>query len=239
MQVMELYKALNIPDNEYNEIVSRLGRVPNELETYLFSAMWSEHCGYKHSRKYLSRLPKDGSICSEENAGGIPIGDQVVVFKVESHNHPSAIEPFQGAATGIGGIIRDVLAVGARPIALLDSLKFGKLKDHTTKHLFDGVVRGISHYGNCIGVPTVAGEVGFDESYTTSPLVNVMAVGIVEKDKIKTSKALPGNLIVLTGSHTGRDGIHGASFASKELSDESKADRPSVQVGDPFMENID
>ncbi|OGH98677.1 MAG: phosphoribosylformylglycinamidine synthase II [Candidatus Melainabacteria bacterium GWF2_32_7] len=238
MQLMELYKALNISDNEYNEIVNRLGRVPNELEVYLFSAMWSEHCGYKHSRKYLSRLPKDGSICSEENAGGIPIGNQVVIFKVESHNHPSAIEPFQGAATGIGGIIRDVLAVGARPIALLDSLKFGKLNDHSTKHLFDGVIRGIAHYGNCIGVPTVAGEVGFDECYTTSPLVNVMAVGIVEKSKIKTSAAIPGNFIVLTGSHTGRDGIHGASFASKELSEESKEDRPSVQVGDPFMGKI-
>lgn len=238
MKLMELYKALNISDNEYNEIKKQLNREPNELEIYLFSAMWSEHCGYKHSKKYLSRLPRDGSVCSEENAGGIQIGQHVIVFKVESHNHPSAIEPFQGAATGIGGIIRDVLAVGARPIALLDSLKFGKLNNHNVKYLTDGVVKGIAFYGNCIGVPTVAGEISFDESYTSSPLVNVMAVGIVEKSKIKTSAAIPGNFIVLTGSHTGRDGIHGASFASKELSDASKQDRPSVQVGDPFMEKI-
>ena len=213
MKLAELYRALNISDSEYEQIKSSLGREPNELEIYLFSAMWSEHCGYKHSRKYLARLPKEGSVCSEENAGGIQIGNHVIFFKVESHNHPSAIEPFQGAATGIGGIIRDVLAVGARPIALLDSLKFGKLTDHNVKHLFDGVIRGISFYGNCIGVPTVAGEVGFDDSYTDSPLVNVMAVGIVEKNKIKTSTSAPGNFIVLTGSHTGRDGIHGASFA--------------------------
>jgi len=238
MKLAELYRALNISDSEYEQIKSSLGREPNELEIYLFSAMWSEHCGYKHSRKYLARLPKEGSVCSEENAGGIQIGNHVIFFKVESHNHPSAIEPFQGAATGIGGIIRDVLAVGARPIALLDSLKFGKLTDHNVKHLFDGVIRGISFYGNCIGVPTVAGEVGFDDSYTDSPLVNVMAVGIVEKNKIKTSTSAPGNFIVLTGSHTGRDGIHGASFASKELSESSKEDRPSVQVGDPFMEKI-
>ncbi|MFH0702334.1 MAG: phosphoribosylformylglycinamidine synthase subunit PurL [bacterium] len=233
-----LYKALNITDKEYDEIIKRLGRYPNELETYLFSAMWSEHCGYKHSRKYLSRLPGGGAVCSGENAGGVQIGNHVVVFKVESHNHPSAVEPFQGAATGIGGIIRDILAIGARPIALLDSLKFGQLSDPNSKHLFDGVVLGISAYGNSIGVPTVAGEVGFDESYTTSPLVNVMAVGVVEKDKIRTSKAIPGNLVVLMGSHTGRDGIHGASFASKELSENSKDDRPSVQVGDPFIKKV-
>lgn len=238
MKLKELYKALNITDSEYEEIKKQIGREPNELEVYLFSAMWSEHCGYKHSRKYLGDLPKTGSIGADENAGGIVIGDHVVAFKVESHNHPSAIEPFQGAATGIGGIIRDIIAVGARPIALLDSLKFGSLKDSTVKHLLDGVVRGISAYGNSIGVPTVAGEVAFDDSYTSSPLVNVMAVGIVKKDEIKSAKAYPGGVVVLTGSHTGRDGIHGASFASKELSEESKKDRPSVQVGDPFMEKI-
>jgi phosphoribosylformylglycinamidine synthase II len=238
METIKLWQALNIPENEYAETVSRLGREPNELETYLFSAMWSEHCGYKHSRKYLSRFPQSGSVCSEENAGGVEIGNHVVFFKVESHNHPSAVEPFQGAATGIGGIIRDVLALGARPIALLDSLKFGSLKDHNTKHLFDGVIKGISAYGNSIGVPTVAGEVSFDETYTTSPLVNVMAVGIVNKNEIKISKAPAGNKVIIVGSHTGRDGIHGASFASKELSENSKEDRPSVQVGDPFIKKV-
>jgi phosphoribosylformylglycinamidine synthase len=140
-------KTLNIPEDEYSELLSRLGRTPNEIETYLFSAMWSEHCGYKHSRKYLSRFPKTGSVCSEENAGGVQIGNNIIFFKVESHNHPSAVEPFQGAATGIGGIIRDVLALGARPIALLDSLKFGPLTDNHVKHLFDGVVKGIAAYG--------------------------------------------------------------------------------------------
>jgi len=234
----KLYKALNICEEEYKLIKESIGREPNELETYLFSAMWSEHCGYKHSRKYLSRLPKSGSILAEENAGGVEVGNHVIFFKVESHNHPSAVEPFQGAATGIGGIIRDVLALGARPIALLDSLKFGPMTDSYSKHIFDGVVHGISAYGNSIGVPTVAGEVSFDPSYTSSPLVNVMAVGIAHKDKIKTSIAKPGSMVVMVGSHTGRDGIHGASFASKELSENSKEDRPSVQVGDPFMKKI-
>lgn len=234
----ELYKALNIPESEYAFLTDKLGRVPNDLEVYLFSAMWSEHCGYKHSRRYLSRFPKAGSVCSEENAGGVSIGDNIIFFKVESHNHPSAVEPFQGAATGIGGIIRDVLALGARPIALLDSLKFGPLTNDHVKHLFDGVVKGISSYGNSIGVPTVAGEVGFDECYTTSPLVNVMAVGIVNKNEIKKSGAPVGNSVVLLGSHTGRDGIHGASFASRELTENSKEDRPSVQVGDPFVKKV-
>jgi phosphoribosylformylglycinamidine synthase len=238
MIVIELYKQLGLTDNEYQEIKDRLGREPNELETYLFSAMWSEHCGYKHSRKYLSRYPSGGAVCFGENAGGVEIGNHVVAFKVESHNHPSAVEPFQGAATGIGGIIRDVLAMGARPIALLDSLKFGKLTSPLSKHLFDGVVKGISSYGNSIGVPTVAGEVSFDESYYDSPLVNVMAVGIVEKNHIKSSKAKPDNVVIAAGSHTGRDGIHGASFASKELSENSKEDRPSVQIGDPFMKKV-
>lgn len=233
-----LYERLGITNFEYTKILEKLGREPNELETYLFSAMWSEHCGYKHSKKYLKRFPKIGSVLSEENAGGVAIGDHVVFFKAESHNHPSAVEPFQGAATGIGGIVRDVLALGARPIALLDSLKFGKLKSDNVKHLFDGVVKGISAYGNSIGVPTVAGEVGFDESYNDSPLVNVMAVGIVHKDKIKISSAPSNCAVLLVGSHTGRDGIHGASFASRELNDNSKEDRPSVQVGDPFIKKV-
>ena len=191
---MKLYEELNITQEEYNKIKTQLKREPNDLETYLFSAMWSEHCGYKHSRKYLSRLPGGGAVCSGENAGGVEIGNHVVVFKVESHNHPCAVEPFQGAATGIGGIIRDVLAIGARPVALLDSLKFGHLNNKVVKHLFEGVVNGISAYGNSIGVPTVAGEVAYDNCYTTSPLVNVMAVGIVRKDQIKSAKAVSGNM---------------------------------------------
>lgn len=240
--INNLYSELGLTDSEYAEIIRQLGREPNLTETYLFSAMWSEHCGYSHSRKYLSRFPKDGSMHAEENAGGVRIGDQVVFFKAESHNHPSAVEPFQGAATGIGGIIRDVLALGARPVALLNSLKFGKInegdKSNHTKHLFDGVVKGISAYGNSIGVPTVAGEVGFDTCYTTSPLVNVMAVGFMDVNDIKISAAPVNQHVVIVGSHTGRDGIHGASFASKELSENSKEDRPSVQVGDPFIKKI-
>lgn len=242
MLTKELYSELGLTDYEYSEIRRQLGREPNRTETYLFSAMWSEHCGYSHSRKYLSRFPKDGSMHAEENAGGVRIGDHVVFFKAESHNHPSAVEPFQGAATGIGGIIRDVLALGARPVALLDSLKFGKIdegeKSNHTKNLFDGVVKGISAYGNSIGVPTVAGEVGFDTCYTTSPLVNVMAVGFMNVNDIKLSAAPMNSHIIMVGSHTGRDGIHGASFASKELSENSKEDRPSVQVGDPFIKKI-
>lgn len=242
MITKDLYKELGLTDLEYREIIKRLGRIPNTVETYLFSAMWSEHCGYSHSRKYLSRFPKDGSLHAEENAGGVRVGDQVIFFKAESHNHPSAVEPFQGAATGIGGIIRDVLALGARPVALLNSLKFGKInegdKSNHTKNLFDGVVKGISAYGNSIGVPTVAGEVGFDTCYTTSPLVNVMAVGFMNAKDIKVSAAPVNQHVVIVGSHTGRDGIHGASFASKELSENSKEDRPSVQVGDPFIKKI-
>lgn len=237
-----LYSKLGLTDYEYSQIKNQLGREPNTVETYLFSAMWSEHCGYSHSRKYLSRFPKIGSLHAEENAGGVQIGNQVVFFKAESHNHPSAVEPFQGAATGIGGIIRDVLALGARPVALLNSLKFGKINEgeasNHTKNLFDGVVKGISAYGNSIGVPTVAGEVGFDTCYTTSPLVNVMAVGFMDVKDIKISAAPPNQHVVMVGSHTGRDGIHGASFASKELSESSKEDRPSVQVGDPFIKKI-
>lgn len=242
MLTKELYLDLGLTDYEYSEIVKRLGRRPNETETYLFSAMWSEHCGYCHSKKYLSKLPKMGSLHAQENAGGVQIGDHVVFFKAESHNHPSAVEPFQGAATGIGGIIRDVLALGARPIALLNSLKFGKIdngeKSNRSKHLLDGVVRGISTYGNSIGVPTVAGEVGFDDVYENSPLVNVMAVGLAEAKSIKVSAAPANQYVVIVGSHTGRDGIHGASFASKELSENSQEDRPSVQVGDPFIKKI-
>lgn len=230
-----LYKKLGLTDFEFEQIVKRLKRVPNELETYIFSAMWSEHCGYKHSKKYISEFPQKGSVLSKENAGGIEVGNHIIFFKAESHNHPSAVEPYQGAATGIGGIIRDVLALGARPIALLDSLKFGNLKSKRTRYLLNGVVKGISTYGNSTGIPTVAGEVSFDECYTNSPLVNVMAVGIADKKNIKLSKAVPDKTVVVIGSHTGRDGIHGASFASKELNDNLKEDRISVQIADPFM----
>lgn len=234
----KLYKSLGLTDNEFAEIKKQLNREPNETETYLFSAMWSEHCGYSHSRKYLSRFPKKNALYSDENAGGVKIGNHAVLFKVESHNHPCAIEPYQGAATGIGGIIRDVLALGARPIALLDSLKFGDIKTDKTKHILSGVVKGISVYGNSIGVPTVAGEVIFDKCYETSPIVNVMAVGLIEESKIKTSAAKSGQYVVLVGSHTGRDGIHGASFASKELNENSNQDRPSVQIADPFTKKV-
>src|SRR5574344_2952258 len=234
-----LYLDLGLTYVEFCEIVKRLGREPNETEIYLFSAMWSEHCGYKHSKKYLSLFPKKNSIYAEENAGGIKVGSTAVLFKIESHNHPSAVEPFQGSATGIGGIVRDILALGARPVAFLDSLSFGDIKySNRAKYLTEGVVRGISIYGNSIGVPTVAGEVKFDKCYETNPLVNVMAVGIVKADEIKTSIAKPDNYVVLLGSYTGRDGIHGASFASKEFGSDIQKDRPSVQIADAFTKKI-
>jgi len=225
-----LYLELGLKDSEYEKIKKDLNREPNDLEIYIYSAQWSEHCGYKHSKELLKRLPKN---IENENAGYVIIDDYAVVFKVESHNHPSAIEPYQGAATGIGGIVRDILAMGARPVALLDSLRFGK--DVKSKNIFEGVVSGISGYGNSIGVPTVAGETFFDESYNTNPLVNVMCVGLTKTGELASSKANEADkLYVYVGSKTGRDGIHGASFASKELS--GKDDRPSVQVGDPFSE---
>lgn len=230
-----LYKKLGLSDFEYSEIVKRLKRIPNETELYLFSAMWSEHCGYKHSKRYLKELPNKNSVCSDENAGGIEIGTHVIFFKTESHNHPSAVEPFQGAATGIGGIIRDILTLGARPIALLDSLKFGDLKKGKNKYLLDGVVKGISTYGNSIGVPTIGGETTFYDCFSDSPLVNVLAVGLIEKNKIKKSIAKPNGVVILLGSYTGRDGIHGASFASKELENEKSDNKLSVQLADPFM----
>ncbi|SHF09593.1 phosphoribosylformylglycinamidine synthase subunit II [Marinitoga hydrogenitolerans DSM 16785] len=225
-----LYLELGLKDFEYEKIKKDLNREPNELEMYMYSAQWSEHCGYKHSKELLKKLPKN---IENENAGYVLIDDYAVVFKVESHNHPSAVEPYQGAATGIGGIVRDVLAMGARPVALLDSLRFGI--DTKSKNIFEGVVSGISGYGNSIGVPTIAGETFFDEFYNTNPLVNVMCVGLVKKDELASSRAKESEkLYVYVGSKTGRDGIHGASFASKKLS--GKDDRPSVQVGDPFSE---
>jgi phosphoribosylformylglycinamidine synthase len=230
----DLAFELNIKQSEYEYIVAKLNREPNDLELYLFSAMYSEHCGYKHSKLLLQNLYRDGGVFCSENAGGIEIGDYTVVFKIESHNHPSAVEPFNGAATGIGGIIRDILAMNARPIALMNSLKFGNLDNPNDKRLLDGVVSGISSYGNCIGVPTIGGEVEFSDCYTSQPLVNVMAVGFAKSDSIKTSRAKAGLKLLLLGSETGVDGLGGAAFASKELDDDEQ-NRLSVQIADPFM----
>ncbi len=236
MNVDELLKALNISQTDYAYIEKKLKRKPNELELYLFSATYSEHCGYRHSKEYLKKLYRQNAVYTDENAGGITIGEHTICFKMESHNHPSAIEPFNGAATGIGGIIRDVLAMNARPIMLCDSLKFGNLKSNSTKHIFEGVVNGISAYGNCIGVPTIAGETDFDSKYKENPLVNVMALGIVKTDKIVTSHTHAGKLLMLIGSGTMKDGIGGAAFASKELSeDEAESSKFSIQIADPFM----
>jgi len=226
---------------EYDEIVNRLGRHPNRAELGMFGVMWSEHCCYKNSRPLLSQFPTEGPrilVGPGENAGVIDVGNgKRVAFKIESHNHPSAIEPFQGAATGVGGILRDIFTMGARPIAALNSLRFGNLQDARTRQIFTGVVSGIAHYGNCFGVPTVGGEVSFDEAYSGNPLVNAMAIGLMETDEIVKSGAVGiGNPVLYVGSTTGRDGMGGASFASAELSDESEAKRPAVQVGDPFLE---
>ncbi len=226
---------------EYEDIVKRLGRHPNRAELGMFGVMWSEHCCYKNSRPLLKQFPTTGErvlVGPGENAGVVDLGEGLqLAFKIESHNHPSAVEPFQGAATGVGGILRDIFTMGARPIALLNSLRFGDLADARTRRLFTGVVSGISHYGNCVGVPTVGGEVYFDPAYSGNPLVNVMALGLMETPEIvKSGAAGIGNPVLYVGSTTGRDGMGGASFASAELSDKSEADRPAVQVGDPFLE---
>jgi phosphoribosylformylglycinamidine synthase subunit PurL len=233
--------AEGIKPEEYEEIVRRLGRHPNKAELGMFGVMWSEHCCYKNSRPLLKQFPTTGSrilVGPGENAGVVDIGDGLqLAFKIESHNHPSAVEPFQGAATGVGGILRDIFTMGARPIALLNSLRFGSLEDSRTQRLFNGVIAGISHYGNCVGVPTVGGEVYFDPAYSGNPLVNVMALGLMETSEIVKSGASGlGNPVLYVGSTTGRDGMGGASFASAELSDRSMDDRPAVQVGDPFLE---
>ena len=233
-----------LTEEEYDRIKKILGRVPTYTELGIFSVMWSEHCSYKNSISLLKTLPRSGGRllvgAGEENAGLVDIGDDLAVaFKIESHNHPSAVEPYQGAATGVGGIMRDIFTMGARPIASLDSLRFGSLDDARTRYLFDGVVRGIGDYGNSFGVPTVAGEVYFDESYQGNPLVNAMAVGIVKKDQFASAVAkIEGSPVMIVGSSTGRDGIHGATFASEEISEKSEAKRPSVQVGDPFTEKL-
>ncbi len=230
-----------IKPGEYEEIVNRLGRHPNKAELGMFGVMWSEHCCYKNSRPLLKQFPTTGDrilVGPGENAGVVDFGDGLqLAFKIESHNHPSAVEPFQGAATGVGGILRDIFTMGARPIAVLNSLRFGSLDDARTRTLFSGVVSGIAHYGNCFGVPTVGGEVYFDPAYAGNPLVNAMAIGLMETSEIVKSGASGfGNPVLYVGSTTGRDGMGGASFASAELSEESIEDRPAVQVGDPFLE---
>jgi len=228
---------------EFERLVSMLGRRPTFTELGIVSALWSEHCSYKHSRPVLKTLPTKGAYVLQgpgENAGVIAIGDGLAVaFKIESHNHPSAVEPYQGAATGVGGILRDVFTMGARPIALLNSLRFGALDHPRTRWLVAGVVKGIGDYGNCMGVPTVAGEVVFDDAYAGNPLVNAMCVGVMrEEELIRAVASGVGNPIIAVGARTGRDGIHGASFASEDLSHESDARRPRVQVGDPFTEKL-
>ena len=229
---------------EYEKIKEILGRTPTFTELGIYSVMWSEHCSYKNSIALLKTLPRESphllAKAGEENAGAMDIGDGLaVVFKIESHNHPSAVEPYQGAATGIGGILRDIFTMGARPIACLDPLHFGELRNPKVRYLFDGVVRGIGDYGNCFGVPTVGGEVYFEKNYTGNPIVNCMAVGLAKhEDLISATAKGEGNAVLIVGASTGRDGIHGATFASEELSEKSESRRPSVQIGDPFMEKL-
>src|SRR5579862_6153998 len=236
------HRQLGLTDHEYELILERLEREPNDVELAMLSLMWSEHCAYKHSRRLLRRLPTEGPqvlLGPGENAGAVDVGDGLAVaFKVESHNHPSAVEPFQGAATGVGGILRDVFAVGARPIAVLDSLRFGEPASPRSRYLLEHAVAGIGHYGNSIGVPTVGGEVYFENSYEQNCLVNAMCVGLTTHERlIRAAAAGPGNLLVLLGASTGRDGIGGASvLASAELGEGDAAKRPSVQIGDPFAE---
>ncbi|MGD6781744.1 phosphoribosylformylglycinamidine synthase subunit PurL [Sutcliffiella horikoshii] len=238
-----IYREMGLSDEEFQMVEKILGRLPNYTETGLFSVMWSEHCSYKNSKPVLRKFPIDGPKVLQgpgEGAGIVDIGDnQAVVFKIESHNHPSAIEPYQGAATGVGGIIRDVFSMGARPIALLNSLRFGELTSPRVKYLFEEVVAGIAGYGNCVGIPTVGGEIQFDPAYDGNPLVNAMCVGLINHEDIKKGQAKGvGNTVMYVGAKTGRDGIHGATFASEELSEASEEKRPAVQVGDPFMEKL-
>lgn len=240
----KLYQQMGLSDEEFTQIENILGRTPNYTETGLFSVMWSEHCSYKNSKPVLRKFPTTGERVLQgpgEGAGIVDIGDnQAVVFKIESHNHPSAIEPYQGAATGVGGIIRDIFSMGARPIALLNSLRFGELDESArVRYLFKEVVAGIAGYGNCIGIPTVGGEIQFEPCYEGNPLVNAMCVGLIDHKDIKKGLAQGvGNTVMYVGAKTGRDGIHGATFASEELTDQSDENRPAVQVGDPFMEKL-
>ena len=240
----ELLDEVALSRAEYEAIIDRLGREPNELEIGLFGALWSEHCGYKHTKALLRTLPNTSDRLlvapGAENAGVVDIGDgYAVAFKIESHNHPSAVEPYEGAATGVGGIVRDILAMGARPMALMNSLRFGPPTDERQRYLLNGVVSGISGYGNCIGVPNVGGEVVFDASYAGNPLVNAMCVGIIEGGKVMSARAdAPGDLLVLVGAKTGRDGIHGASGLASRTFQEQAEMRSAVQVGNPFLEKV-
>lgn len=240
----KIYAQWGLTDEEYRMISEDIiKRLPNYTETGLFSVMWSEHCSYKNSKPVLRKFPTEGPQVLQgpgEGAGIVDIGDgQAVVFKAESHNHPSAVEPYEGAATGVGGIIRDIFSMGARPIAMLDSLRFGELDNERTKYLLEEVVAGIGGYGNCIGIPTVGGEIAFDPVYRGNPLVNAMCVGLIDHEDIQKGQAKGiGNTIMYVGAKTGRDGIHGATFASEEFSDEEEAERSAVQVGDPFMEKL-
>lgn len=243
MITKDLIAQHNLTENEFKKIVEILGREPNLTELGMFSVMWSEHCSYKSSRVHLKKLPTTGPRVVQgpgENAGAVDIGDGLcVVFKMESHNHPSFIEPYQGAATGVGGIMRDVFTMGARPVALMNSLRFGHLDTSKNRHLMRGVVAGIAGYGNCMGVPTIGGEVRFDEIYSLNPLVNAFCLGLARKDRIfRGTAAGVGNPVIYFGSKTGRDGIHGATMASDSFDDESEHKRPTVQVGDPFQEKL-
>src|SRR5947207_2703051 len=233
--------------SELAKVRSILGREPNQTETGIFTVMWSEHCSYKSSRLHLKKLPtrsKRVLVGPGENAGIIDIGNgYAIAFKIESHNHPSFIEPFQGAATGVGGILRDIFTMGARPIAVMDAIRFGPLDDPVNgarnRRILEGVVSGIAHYGNCFGVPTVGGECVFEACYNGNPLVNVFALGVAKRDEIFYARAAGiGNPVIYVGAKTGRDGIHGASMASAEFTEESKQKRPNVQVGDPFLEKL-
>lgn len=243
MRDPELWREQGLSDEEYDRICTLLGREPSETELGMFAVMWSEHCGYKYSRpvlrlfqKYREALEAGGF----ENAGVVPLTDKLgIVMKVESHNHPSAVEPYQGAATGVGGIIRDIFTMGARPIAILDSLRFGPPEEPRSRYLAEQIVAGIGGYGNCIGVPTVAGEIYFHPRYSGNPLVNAMAVGVVPLDRLVLARAdRPGSAVIYVGSSTGRDGIHGATFASESLEEDTEQKRPNVQIGDPFMEKL-
>ncbi|MGZ9871615.1 phosphoribosylformylglycinamidine synthase subunit PurL [Priestia endophytica] len=243
IKAQKIYQEMGLTDEEFQKVEELLGRLPNYTETGLFAVMWSEHCSYKNSKPILKKFPVTGERVLQgpgEGAGIVDIGDdQAVVFKIESHNHPSAIEPYQGAATGVGGIIRDVFSMGARPVAILNSLRFGELLSPRVRYLFEEVVAGIAGYGNCIGIPTVGGEIAFDPCYEGNPLVNAMCVGLIDhKDIQKGVASGVGNTVMYVGAKTGRDGIHGATFASEELSDSSDEKRPAVQVGDPFMEKL-
>ncbi|MFA5405236.1 MAG: phosphoribosylformylglycinamidine synthase subunit PurL, partial [Ignavibacteria bacterium] len=250
---LDLAKELGLLEEEYNRILKIIGRIPTYTELGIFSVMWSEHCSYKNSISQIKTLPRSGGrllvSAGEENAGLVDIGDDLAVaFKIESHNHPSAVEPYQGAATGVGGILRDIFTMGARPVASLNSLRFGLIDNSNnnsvhqverSKFLLKNIVKGIGDYGNCFGVPTISGEVYFENCYHDNPLVNAMAVGIVKHNQVASAEARGiGNPVFIVGSSTGKDGIHGATFASEEISEKSESKRPSVQVGDPFTEKL-